>query len=410
MEPVLPTTPFGRRTLSLAQVASQMVAKQRPPEAAVHNWNIFRALCTARERLGLGERSLAVLNALLTFHPETVLTGNDLIVFPSNEQIALRAHGMSSSTMRRHLALVVDAGLIIRRDSPNGKRYARKGRDGAVSQAFGFDLSPLVARAAEIDGLAEAVMAEERAFRYARERITLARRDIVKMIATGVEEAIPLPATGQGASTWENVHASYRAAVSRISANASLAELEQIADGLGAIADDLLKVLESHVKQSDMGANGANNEQHIHNSNPKPPIDLEPALQESRVAPPPPPTPEPKRPAEIVFPLSMVLDACPDIADYAKGEVSNWRDLLAAAGVARKVLGVSPSAWEEAQAVMGEKSAATVIAAILQRGAAITNAGGYLRELTRKAQLNEFSIGPMLMALIGGKNREKKRA
>ena len=155
MEPVLPTTPFGRRTLSLAQVASQMVAKQRPPEAAVHKWNIFRALCTARERLGLSERSLAVLNALLTFHPETVLTGNDLIVFPSNEQIALRAHGMPSSTMRRHLALLVDAGLIIRRDSPNGKRYARKGRGGAVSQAFGFDLSPLVARAAEIEGLAE---------------------------------------------------------------------------------------------------------------------------------------------------------------------------------------------------------------------------------------------------------------
>jgi len=49
----------------------------------------------------------------------------------------------------------------------------------------------------------------------------------------------------------------------------------------------------------------------------------------------------------------------------------------------------------------GEKSAAIVIAAILQRGAAITSAGGYLPELTRKAQVNEFSIGPMLMALIG---------
>ncbi len=34
MEPVLPTTPFGRRTLSLGHVASQMVAKERPPEAA----------------------------------------------------------------------------------------------------------------------------------------------------------------------------------------------------------------------------------------------------------------------------------------------------------------------------------------------------------------------------------------
>ena len=128
------------------------------------------------------------------------------------------------------------------------------------------------------------------------------------------------------------------------------------------------------------------------------------------LAEPAPATPEPKRAAEIVFPLPMVLEACPDIADYAKGGISHWRDLLAAAGVARMALGVSPSAWEGAQAVMGEKSAAIVIAAILQRGAAITSAGGYLRELTRKAQVNEFSIGPMLMALIGAKNREKKRA
>ena len=410
MEPVLPTTPFGRRTLSLAQVASQMVAKHRDPEATVHKWNIFRALCTARARLGLGERSLAVLNALLTFHPETVLTGNDLIVFPSNEQIALRAHGMPSSTMRRHLGLLVDAGLIIRRDSPNGKRYARKGRNGAVSQAFGFDLSPLVARAAEIEGLAEAVMAEERALRYARERITLARRDIVKLIATGLEEAIPLPATGQGASSWESIHAVYRATVSRVSGNAGLGELEQIGDELGVLAEDLLKALESHVKLSITGANGADNEHHIHNSNPNPSIELEPAFQESGAAPPAPPAPEPQWPAEIVFPLGMVLDACPDVADYATGGISHWRDLLAAASVARKALGISPSAWEGAQTVMGEKSAAIVVAAILQRGASITSAGGYLRELTRKAQLNEFSIGPMLMALIGAKSREKKRA
>ena len=216
MEPALPTTPFGRRSLSLAQIASQMVAKQRPPDAVAHKWSIFRALCTARSRLGLSERSLTVLNALLTFHPETVLSGDDLVVFPSNEQIALRAHGMPSSTMRRHLAQLVDAGLLIRRDSPNGKRYARKGRGGAISQAFGFDLSPLVARADEIMGLAEAVMAEQRAFRYARERITLARRDIVKMIETGIEENVP-PPIGQGGPTWESAHAHFRAMLSRIS-------------------------------------------------------------------------------------------------------------------------------------------------------------------------------------------------
>ena len=104
----------------------------------------------------------------------------------------------------------------------------------------------------------------------------------------------------------------------------------------------------------------------------------------------------------------MVLEACPDIVDYAKGGISNWRDLLIVAAVVRSVPGISPSAWEAAQSVMGELPAAIVVAAILQRGAAITSAGGYLRELTRKAQAGEFSLGPMLMALMAKRNREKE--
>ena len=102
---------------------------------------MFRAICTARERLGVSERALAILNALLTVHPESALTGPSLIVFPSNQMLALRAHGMPATTLRRHLAALVDAGLIIRRDSPNGKRYARKGRGGEIELAFGFDLT-----------------------------------------------------------------------------------------------------------------------------------------------------------------------------------------------------------------------------------------------------------------------------
>ena len=106
----------------------------------------------------------------------------------------------------------------------------------------------------------------------------------------------------------------------------------------------------------------------------------------------------------------MVLDACPDIMDYAKGGISNWRDFLIVAAVVRSMLGISPSAWEAAQSVMGELPAAIVVAAILQRGAAITSAGGYLRELTRKAEAREFTLGPMLMALMAKRKREKRRA
>jgi len=104
----------------------------------------------------------------------------------------------------------------------------------------------------------------------------------------------------------------------------------------------------------------------------------------------------------------MVLEACPDIVDYVKGGISNWRDLLIVAAVVRSMLGTSPSAWKAAQSVMGELPAAIVVAAILQRGAAITSAGGYLRELTRKAEAGEFTLGPMLMALMAKRKREKK--
>jgi DNA-binding transcriptional ArsR family regulator len=203
MQTRVSTTPFGRRPLSLAMVATQAAARATEPGAAVHKWLVYRAICEAKATLGITDRALAVLNALLTFHPETVLTAtaprNDdgdrqqssrLVVFPSNDQLSLRAHGMAPATLRRHLAVLVDCGLLIRRDSPNGKRYARKGQGGTIETAFGFDLMPLVARAAEFERLAEAARAERRDYLVVRERITLVRRDIAKMIATGAEEGI----------------------------------------------------------------------------------------------------------------------------------------------------------------------------------------------------------------------------
>ena len=108
--------------------------------------------------------------------------------------------------------------------------------------------------------------------------------------------------------------------------------------------------------------------------------------------------------------MGMVLSACPDIVDYAKGGISNWRDFLATAAVVRSTLGISPSAWEEAQTVLGETQAAVVVACILQRGAAIRSAGGYLRGLTRKAEVGEFSLGPILMSQINSRLHEKRRA
>ena len=439
-----PTTPFGRRPLSLAMVASQaatenFAARPGASETVVHKWRLFRALTEAKEPLGVTDRALSVLHALLSFHQETALTlptsdskageadspGPGIVVFPSNKELSIRAHGMAPATLRRHLASLVDVGLIIRRDSPNGKRFARRGQGGAIEDAFGFDLTPLVARSEEIENLAEEVRAENRAMALLREKITLTRRDIAKMIATGLEEGVP--------GDWEGFHLRYATLSGRYARNLLRADLEALASELAALATEIRKLLETHVKAENMSANEFQSERHIQNQTTNI-FELEPGLQKGRGEPSglndqepgAPSAPEPEilgtggeRPEQKpesgrTYPLGMVLEACPDILDFASGGISSWRDLATTAAVVRSAIGVSPDAWAQALEVLGEHDASIVIAAILQRGEEIKSAGGYLRVLTAKARAGEFSLGPVLMALLRGKAakaaRERKRA
>ena len=451
------TTPFGRRPLSLAMVAAQaatrdFAAKPEASETVVHKWRLFRAATEAKEPLGVSDRALSVLHALLSFHQETALTlpeaeakegeGGDshapgIVVFPSNRELSIRAHGMAPATLRRHLASLVEAGLIIRRDSPNGKRFARRGQGGEIAEAFGFDLTPLIARAAEIENLAEEVRVENRAIALLRERITLVRRDIVKMIETGMEEGLrfaPVSVGGQEIGDWEGLYGWYHALSARYSRSLGRTGLEDLAGELAAFAAEIQKLLEIHVKQQKRSANESQNERHIQNQITNI-SDLEPSLPEGRAEPPGSMPEEPKADragastsgplgsgigerqttSTRTYPLGMVLQACPDIIDYGKGgEISCWRDLIDAAAIVRSALGVSPDAWKQALDVLGEHDASIVIAAILQRGDEIKSAGGYLRVLTGKAREGEFSLGPVLMALLRGKAskaaRERRQA
>ena len=111
------------------------------------------------------------------------------------------------------------------------------------------------------------------------------------------------------------------------------------------------------------------------------------------------------------LPLSLVLQSCPEIGMFGKGgRVENWRDLMSAAVVVRSMLGISPSAYEAACDAMGPENAATAIACILERGGLINSAGGYLRDLTRRCERGEFTIGPMVMALLRANAPAKARA
>ncbi|ESY85934.1 replication initiation protein [Mesorhizobium sp. LNHC220B00] len=390
METGIATTPFGRRPMSLAMLAVQNESREIPKGRVVDKWQIYRNLCEGKSIVGIGDRALAVLNALLSFYPDSELSEeNGLIVFPSNAQLSLRAHGMPDATVRRHLAALVGCGLIIRRDSPNGKRYARKGRGGEIEQAFGFSLAPLLARAYEFEAAAERVRADNRALRLMRERITLHRRDMHKLIEAAVEEDVP----GDWGGLWKR----FRGVVEAIPRRACIAELEAIGADLAALRDEVDNLLEIHMESTNSSGNDSQNERQQSDSNTDSTFEFEPALEKSgSTAQPRTRTAEPPK----TYPLGIVLKACPEIADYAVDGIGNWRDLMVTAAQVRGYLGVSPSAYEDACHAMGQETAAMVIACILQRAQHINSAGGYLRVLTDKARTGEFSVGPMLMAAL----------
>jgi replication initiation protein RepC len=388
METGIATTPFGRRPMSLALLAVLNDSQEIPNGKAVDKWQAYRDLCEGKSVVGIGDRALAVLAALLSFYPDDELSEeHGLVVFPSNRQLILRAHGMSEPTLRRHLAALVENGLVIRRDSPNGKRYARKGRGGAFEEAFGFSLAPMLVRADEFSEAAERVRAGNRALKLMRERITLHRRDISKLIEAAVEEDVP--------GDWGGLWRRFRAIVDAIPRRAAIADLEPIVGDLAAIREEVDILLNSHMNVEDSTGNADRTERQYSDSNTDSLIEFEPAFEKSRTT--AEPRREPQEPPKG-YPLGFVLKACPEIIDYAVDGIASWRDLMAVAAQVRGYLGVSPSAYEDACHVMGPETAAIVVACILQRAQHINSAGGYLRTLTEKARAGEFTVGPMLMA------------
>lgn len=412
------TTPFGRRSLSLGMLATQAQVQGIDPGASIDKWKLFRSLCEARALIGISDRALVVLNALLTFYPQAELTeANGLVVFPSNVQLSLRAHGMAPATLRRHLSALVETGLIFRKDSPNGKRYARRARAGEGGEAFGFSLAPLVARASEFDAMAEQVRCERLQLKLMKERVTLLRRNITKLIELGFEELPELD--------WSSEYTRFRAVIDEIPRQAMACDLEPVVDGLECIHLEVSNLLEEKLNSQKISAKESHSERHKQNSNTNSPTDLEPRFRKDQ-GPKTEQTSEPYvegerknepartfRPGRRIedasdmaggdakpVPLGLVRQACPEIAAYTKQGIASWTDLMAAAVVVRSMLGVSPSAYEEACDVLGQENAAIAVACILERADQINSAGGYLRSLTDKAAKGEFSIWPMVLAQL----------
>jgi replication initiation protein RepC len=116
------------------------------------------------------------------------------------------ALGLSESGVRNINRGLIDAGLITMKDSPNGKRYGMRDREGRIIEAYGFDLSPIAARYWEFMRLAAEAKAERDLIGRLRRRATIARKAIAQVLETAAEY-------GFGGEEWTRLRHATRALV-----------------------------------------------------------------------------------------------------------------------------------------------------------------------------------------------------
>lgn len=124
---------------------------------AQSKWQLLKVIENIREPLGLKGTSISLLRAMISFiRVDHVDAARDEghVCFASNASLAKRAH-VSIQTVERHITKLVSLGLLTRRSSGNGKRWARRDRKGSILLATGLSLLPLAERHPEFLRMAQ---------------------------------------------------------------------------------------------------------------------------------------------------------------------------------------------------------------------------------------------------------------
>ncbi len=374
-----------------AAVRGRMIscASSQQSGEGIKKWELYKYLCVAKSEYGLNDRSLTVLNSLLSFLVDDVITiKSKLVVFPSNKLISIRAHMMPESTLRRHLTSLIEVGIITRRNSPNGKRYAHKNGAGEVALAFGFDFTPFFAKASEIKQTADRIQEDVRAVKRMRDEVSVLRQALAKAFVEECEE------------TTSTLFAQFRDVVASIPRRATLAELTAIKASLEQLTSQRSITLKNNDNAGEVSANDAQYERHQIESLPESLLKEKNEFLDLKETPPNALDQKPATSKAETISLDMVLRACPDISAYSATGIKTWRDLVDASRIVSSFLGISQAAYIDAIRIFGWESASAAIAMILQKAGEIASPGGYLRSLVQKGRAGSFSVAEILLSTL----------
>jgi len=400
-------------------IAEQLA--QAGERIAVPKSTAFVAVKRVGAHIGLKAGDLLLLDTLGAFtQAQDWEEGRRPIVWASNAYL-MEQTGFSLSALKRHARRLAEFGVISFKDSPNGKRWGRRNEEGHIIEAYGFDLSPLSARAEEFEQLHIEIQAERALCQRLKRQITVSRR----MIRARIEAAV----SGAFKGPWAQLTTLFEELLVRLprrhTASETLARLMdwfrelQVrveAAYLKAVrADEVVESTSETIEKASEKTHEMNPREVISEPHILITTKLNPVLSNSSekeeatgAAPNAPPEERVDRDLEdwvaearkkrgAALDLPTVMQACPEFASWARnvgGYLKDWGDLHRVAGQLRPMIGVSEHAWNLAQDRLGPQIATAALVLTFDKHAKgeVASPGGYLRGMIEKAGAGELHL------------------
>jgi replication initiation protein RepC len=421
--------PTGLRKLTPKMLGTIEVADTHTFTSEMKPGQALAAFKAAAPYLGYRPSIVHAIDLLFRFtNPIDWSPSSRPIVWPAAET-QQRELGLGASQVKNLNRHLVELGLVAMKDSPNGKRYGRRGPQGQIVEAYGFDLSPIASRYEEFQAVAQAGRDERTRTAALRRRATVARNGIRQLLQTSIDQRM-------AGDAWEAQKAAVAAVSPPNSASNGPHELEiavSTLEGLQAEIRRALALALGKATQSeelpldqpvDIGPKGPEDRPHITTTNqilnPKDTVvareerrpvhfgalrSLRGKLESGtdRVAN-PCRAQNPhrmNRPEQLKIAASEVGKLAPRLAPYLKNGQSNWPEVVEAAEQLREELGISKYAWGDACVALGRELTATAVAIVSTKpqNHFRTSAGAYFHGMISRAKTGDLHLGRTLWAL-----------
>ena len=397
--------------------------------------DIFKVLKGARKSLGLGIPTLTYLEHLIGYtNKDDWREGGVPIVYVSVERLALELN-VSVRTINTYERQLASRGLTLWSDSGNRKRYARRAKDGTLTEVYGVVLTPIAERFSELEGYAEGerMAAEGRLTQIGF--IRSCRREINEALLRAQAIGLQGPIVGQAEAAVNKVPRTFSSRWTFIELCRLGLELEDIDTRLNAAIEPYFAD-----KTSDQPDEKVRHHNTTHTS--LNPVNICNRAAPKRTSPPGDeaiPQPEPanaggmeevsgRRTPDHESPpgaedrldtdtggtgiehirFDQVTDVASDlmrelIAEEAGQGRENWSALDRAAATAAAWIGVSPSLWATMRAQIGPAAAAVSVVLVERRMTdpdnPVSKPGGYLRGMLAKAGRGQLHLHKSIFGL-----------